>query len=207
MNRTSKRRGRNPRQATQPKRITMTDPNESKTDGGVPSPAAPCSAKRGDRVFTPEWCASDMVNHFRPEGRILEPFKGGGVFTDLIPHADWCEIDEGRDFFAWSDPVEWIISNPPYSKTRECFRHGYRIAANVVYLVPLRNVFSGHGFVVELHQTGGIVEIRCYGTGSRLGFPMGNAVGAIHWKRGYAGPTRFSFYGQNANRQGIDTHE
>jgi hypothetical protein len=164
--------------------------------------AAPSgSALRGDRVFTPEWCARDMVEHFKPAGRILEPFKGGGVFTTLLPQADWCEIEEGRDFFAWSEPVEWIISNPPYSKTRDCFRHGYRVAQNVVYLVPLRNVFSGHGFVVELHQTGGIAEIRCYGTGSKLGFPMGNAVGAIHWKRGYDGPTRFSFYGPNMRDQ------
>ena len=145
-------------------------------------------------MFTPEWCARDMVEHFKPTGRILEPFRGGGVFTDLMPTAEWCELDEGKDFFDWVAPVDWIISNPPYSKTRSCFMHARSLACDVVFLVPLRNIFSGHGFVVELHETGGLKEIRCYGTGSRLGFPMGNAIGAIHWHKGYAGETRFSFY-------------
>ena len=32
--------------------------------------------KRGDRVYTPEWVARDMLEHFRPSGRILEPCRG-----------------------------------------------------------------------------------------------------------------------------------
>jgi len=165
---------------------------------GCPAVAGSASSvRRGDRVFTPEWCARDMVDHFKPTGRILEPFRGGGVFTDIMPTAEWCELDEGKDFFDWVAPVDWIISNPPYSKTRPCFMHARSLANDVVFLVPLRNIFSGHGFVVELHEAGGLKEIRCYGTGSRLGFPMGNAIGAIHWRKGYAGETRFSFYPQN----------
>ena len=77
------------------------------------------SKKRGDRVFTPDWAAEDIVRHFCPTGHILEPFKGDGVFLRYLPSkVDWCEIEEGRDFFAWKDAVDWIISNPPYSITR-----------------------------------------------------------------------------------------
>ena len=148
--------------------------------------------KRGDRVYTPDWVAADMVQHFAPAGRILEPFRGHGVFTALLPHADWCEIDEGRDFFAWTEPVDWIISNPPYSLTRPCFKHAYTIAEHIVFLVPLRNVFSGYGFVKEIRAFGGMPEIRLYGTGGRLGFPMGNCVGAIYCRRGYTGPTTWT---------------
>ena len=142
--------------------------------------------------MTPDWVAKDMVDHFAPNGRVLEPCRGTGAFTDLLPDADWCEIAEGRDFFEWSKPVDWVISNPPYSMTRQWFRHSYTIANNLVYLVPLRNVFSGYGFIREIHAYGGIVEIRTYGTGGRLGFPMGNAVGAFHIQRGYSGRTGFS---------------
>jgi hypothetical protein len=149
--------------------------------------------KKGDRVYTPEWAARDMVAHFRPSGRVLEPFRGGGVFTSLLPDAEWCEIDEGRDFFAWSQPVDWIISNPPYSLTRDCFRHAYLLARDFVFLVPLRNIFSGFGFIREIHAFGGMPEIRLYGTGGTLGFPMGNAVGAIHCRRSYQGPTQWSY--------------
>ena len=148
--------------------------------------------KKGDRVYTPEWAARDMIEFFKPTGRVLEPFKGGGVFTNLCPSWDWCEIEEGKDFFEWKEPVDWIVSNPPYSKLRPVWRHAATIADNIVYLIPLRNFFSGYGFVREALDYGGIVHIRLYGTGGRLGFPMGNAVGAIHWRRGYTGQTGWS---------------
>lgn len=147
---------------------------------------------RSDRVMTPAWCAADMVEYFHPTGRILEPFKGAGVFLTYLPSAAWCEVDEGRDFFDWRDPVDWIISNPPYSQTRPAFRHARVLAHDVVFLVPLRNIFSGYGFIRELRQEGGIAAIRLYGTGSRLNFPMGNAIGAVHWQRNYIGPITLS---------------
>jgi hypothetical protein len=124
----------------------------------------------------------------------MEPCKGKGVFMEFLPpDTEWCEITEGRDFFEWSKPVDWVVSNPPYSLTRKWFNHSYRVARNLLYLVPLRNVFSGYGFVEEIYGFGGIVEIRLYGTGGSIGFPMGNAVGAFHVLLGYQGKTEFSF--------------
>lgn len=152
------------------------------------------SEKTGDIVYTPAWVAADMVEHFKPVGNVLDPCRGKGAFTDLLPGADWCEIEDGRDFFDWTQHVDWAISNPPYSLTRPWFKHSYTIADNLCYLVPLRNIFSGYGFVREIHEWGGIKEIRTYGTGGRLGFPMGNAVGAMHIQRQYRGATTFSFY-------------
>lgn len=153
------------------------------------------SEKTGDVVYTPEWVAEDMVSHFNPTGVVLDPCRGRGAFHDLLPEGSpWCEISEGRDFFDWHEPVDWVISNPPYSLTRKWFRHSYEIADNLVYLIPLRNLFSGYGFVRELCEYGGIVEIRLYGTGGRLGFPMGNAVGAVHARRDYRGETTLSFF-------------
>lgn len=105
----------------------------------------------GDRVWTPEWCVRDMIEHFQPKGEILEPFKGAGAFTDLLPDAHWCEVDEGRDFFSWVKPVDWIISNPPYSRTVDCFRHGHNIAENVVFLVPIWKAFTANGLLVDLY--------------------------------------------------------
>jgi hypothetical protein len=105
----------------------------------------------------------------------------------------WCEITDGHDFFAWTGKVDWVVGNPPYSMTRVWFRHSYTIADNLLYLVPLRNVFSGYGFIREIFNYGGIREIRVYGTGGSLGFPMGNAVGAFHIERGYRGLAQFSF--------------
>lgn len=152
--------------------------------------------KRGDRVMTPEWAAKDMVDFFQPSGRVLEPFRGEGVFTNLCPDWDWCEIDEEKDFFDWKDPADWVVSNPPYSKLRPVWRHAATLADNIVFLVPLRNHFSGYGFVKEGREYGGIAHIRLYGTGSKLGFPMGNAIGAIHWKKGYKGLSGWSDFNE-----------
>lgn len=151
------------------------------------------SEKTGDVVYTPSWVVADMVSHFCPVGRVLDPCRGKGAFTDALPGAYWCEITEGRDFFAWTTHVDWALGNPPYSLTRQWFRHSYKIAEHLLYLVPLRNVFSGFGFVREIYDFGGIVEIRHYGTGGSLGFPMGNAVGAFHIQCGYVGDMKTSF--------------
>ena len=152
------------------------------------------SKQLGDRVFTPDWAAEDMVRHFRPAGRILEPFKGRGVFLQFMPGAAWCEVDEGRDFFQWRDKVDWIVTNPPYSLMRECWRHAATVADNIVFLLPIRNFFSADGFMREVHAYGGLREIRIYGSGGKLGFPMGNCVGAVHCQRAYSGDMRWTRY-------------
>lgn len=151
--------------------------------------------KHGDVVYTPDWCAADMLQHFQLFGDILDPCRGKGAFYDKLPTGSaWCEITDGRDFYTWTTPVTWVVGNPPYSQTRRWFKHSYSVADNLLYLVPLRNIFSGYGFVREIYTFGGIVHIRHYGTGARLGFPMGNAIGALHIQRGYAGPMSTSFY-------------
>ena len=145
--------------------------------------------KHGDRVYTPDHIVVDIVTFFKPCGRVLEPFAGAGAFLARLPTADWCEIDRGRDFFLYQSHVDWIVSNPPYSLTREAFRHAATLADHIVYLLPLRNVFSGFGFVKEIQDFGGFHTIRVYGTGGSIGFPMGNAVGAFYWQKGYRGLT------------------
>jgi hypothetical protein len=83
----------------------------------------------GDVVYTPDWVARDMVDFFKPSGRILEPCKGDGVFLKYLPpHTEWCEIQEGRDFFKWSEPVDWIVGNPPYAGFGEFIKHSMTIA-------------------------------------------------------------------------------
>ena len=59
--------------------------------------------KPKDVVYTPDNVARDMVQFFKPSGRILEPSKGEGVFLKYLPGADWYEITEGKDFFNYND--------------------------------------------------------------------------------------------------------
>ena len=82
----------------------------------------------GDIVYTPDWVARDMVDYFKPSGRILEPSCGDGAFLRHLPaNTEWCEIEKGRDFFTWHDCVDWIIGNPPYMIYDQWMAHSFEL--------------------------------------------------------------------------------
>lgn len=158
----------------------------------TPQPALFHAPVEKDVVYTPDWLAELVIDHFKPAGRCLDPCRGDGAFHSRLPGADWCEIAEGRDFFAWSDQVDWVIGNPPYSCLLGWIRHSFRIAENVVYLMPLHRVFASYEFINDLQRWGGVREILVVGTGATAGFPFGHCLGVVHYKRGYSGETRWS---------------
>lgn len=150
---------------------------------------------KSDVVYTPNTLAKDVVDYFRPAGLCLDPCAGNNVFYDLLPAgAEWCEIERGRDFYAWGKPVDWIVSNPPFSHYAAWMRHSMKVARNIVYLTPIYKVFASGKFQDELFRWGGIVHIRRYGTGSEWGFPFGHALAAVHYKANYTGSTTWSRY-------------
>lgn len=154
-----------------------------------------------DIVYTPDWLARDVVEYFTPQGECLDPCSGGGAFLQYLPTgSEWCEIEQGRDFYAWTKPVDWIISNPPYSHLLAWIRHSFRVAENIVYLMPVHRVFSSAEFLKDLMKWGGVAQIRLYGTGTTAGFAFGNALGAVHYRKGYHGPTAWSQYQKGTPR-------
>lgn len=93
-----------------------------------------------DRVMTPPDLALRIVGHFKPQGySILEPCEGDGSFTAAFE--TWgtklvfsCEIDRGEDFLTWETPVDWIITNPPWSNFLAFLKHSMTVAHDVVFL-------------------------------------------------------------------------
>lgn len=140
-----------------------------------------------DVVFTPPEVAAAMVRHFPLSGRVLDPCKGDGAFWSLLDGADYCELQEGRDFFEYAEPVDWIIGNPPYSVYSRWLAHSMTIAENIVYLIPINKAFNSSSMLKATYDYGGIAEIVHVGPGSRLKFPIGFAIGAVHYQRGYTG--------------------
>lgn len=146
-----------------------------------------------DIVFTPPEIAADVVEWFRPSGKILDPCRGGGAFSGLMPGCDWCEIRDGRDFFEWRERADWIVSNPPYSIFLKWLQHSLRVADDIVYVIPISKVWHSMAVLDAIRRWGGIVEIRVLGNGRRIGFPFGFACGAVHFRRAHAGDTKISF--------------
>jgi len=152
------------------------------------------SARR-DNVRTPVVLAQDMINFFKPDGRCLDPCSGDGVFLRMLSKgSEWCEIQQGRDFYAWHKPVDWIIGNPPYSHYTAWLRHSMTLSINIVYVMPVYKVFASGKFLDELFAWGGIKHFRRYGTGTQWGFPFGHALSAVHYQQHYAGATEWSKY-------------
>lgn len=147
-----------------------------------------------DVVYTPDWIAADMVEYFQPKGKILEPSAGDGVFLRYLPTADWCEIANGRDFFAYHDSVDWCIGNPPYGLYLEWMEHSMDIAKDIVYLLPTNKPFVSFGAISRMRKWGQIRHIRHYAGGRRIGFPMGFAIAAIHYQRDYFGDISMSYF-------------
>lgn len=145
-----------------------------------------------DEVQTPAVLARLLVRHFRPKGRILEPCCGEGRILRCLPHgAQWCEIKLGRDFFAWREPVDWILTNPPWSQIRPFLRHAMIVADNVVFLLTINHLWT----------KARLSDIRAAGFGIReiflvempREFPQsGFQLGAVHLQRRWRGRIKLS---------------
>lgn len=137
--------------------------------------------------------AQRVVAHFQPEGRCLEPFRGDGAFFRHLPAgSDWCEIDEGIDFFAYAQPVDWIITNPPFSNLTQVFEHAFQVAENCVFVIPISKYWSSAPRLKAVRTYGGLCELVHLGTGRDIGFDIGFPFAAMHFQRGYTGLIRES---------------
>lgn len=146
-----------------------------------------------DKVMTREDIAIKIIKYFNPNGITLEPCRGSGSFYNNIKcEKDWCEIDEGRDFFNYDKKVNWIITNPPYSIYDKFLLKAFEVADNVVFLVPLAKAFKSQKIDKEIEKYGGLKEIVMLGGGGKIGFPFGFPCGCLYYKRGYKGDVKIT---------------
>jgi len=145
-----------------------------------------------DIVYTPSELALEIINHYNPQGLILDPCRGDGAFSNHIPNCLWCELSQGRDFLNWSDKVDWIISNPPWSKMRKFLEHGMLVSDNIVYLTSI-NHYTTKRRIKDMRSAGfSIKEFYCIATPKS--FPQsGFQLAAVHTKRNYTGTITMSY--------------
>jgi len=152
-----------------------------------------------DIVYTPEPIAKAIIKHFAPSGAILDPCRGNGVFYKHLPNAEWCEIQDGRDFFLWSKRVDWIISNPPFSLVQQWLLHSFEIADNIVYLLPSNKPFNSDRFMRKIYEWGGIKTMFQLGSGRDIfdNYNVGFGFAAFYFLKDYSGPINIVFGAQN----------
>jgi hypothetical protein len=136
-----------------------------------------------DRIYTPDYLAKEIVEHFKPIGKILEPCCGEGAFLKYLPTADWCEIDKGRDFMLAKGKWDWIITNPPYSKYRDFLSHSFDLADNIVFLQFVNAFFMRKRVGIMRDKGFEIKEILYLSTPPKPWPQTGFQVGCIYWTK------------------------
>ena len=144
---------------------------------------------KNDVVFTPDWLARQICEMFPISGKVLEPCKGEGVFLKYLPsNTEWCEIVDGKNFYDYHEKVDWLVTNPPYSDFNRFLDHSFKLADNIVLLVPVAKMFKSMGTLRTIFNYGGFVSIHTL-PASKAGFPFGFPCAVYYLKRGYKGET------------------
>ena len=151
-------------------------------------------AMLNDIVMTPEWLAKRVIDSLPIEGKVLDPCRGLGAFYNQLPgDKDWCELSEGKDFFEYTDKVDWIVTNPPWSIYRKFTQHAYSIADNVCFLVTIQHDLALKARLRDMQEAGfGIREVYTIDTpkenpGDKPWPQMGFQLGWVWKQRGYTG--------------------
>lgn len=138
-------------------------------------------------LSTPRRLAQAIVDHFQPQGSMLEPCAGSGAFLDCMEGAEWCEIEENRDFFSYAKLVDWIITNPPYEQRLEFLVRSLQLAKNIIFLIQVPSLF----FQAKLHLITkwecGIREIVLIDNPPDPWPFFDMRLGVVHIKKGHRG--------------------
>lgn len=147
--------------------------------------------KSDDVVMTPEPLAKALVEHFKPSGKGLEPCCGTGNILKYLPDADWCEIQQGKDFFDYNNNVDYTFTNPPWSQIRKFLLHSMEIADNIYFLITINHIWTKARLRDIKEAEFGIKEICIFDTPKE--FPQsGFQCGMVHLQKGYKGNIKFS---------------
>ena len=159
--------------------------------------------RRNDIVYTATEFAKWVIEDLQPAGKCLDPCRGRGAFYQAMVErasrvegctVDWCESDLGRDFLDYSEPCDWLVTNPPWSTYRQIAAHAFRLASTVAFLVRLHNALgtaarhrdyleAGHGLKQII-----VVDWALAGL-QREGFTLA----LFHWEKGYRGECRWRY--------------
>ena len=104
-----------------------------------------------DKIYTPHSLVERHITHvaelFLPNDTIYEPFSGDGRYVTALKNKFpdnailHTEIDSGSDFFLFTDDVDVIISNPPYSIIDKVLKKSVELKPRVIsYLFGYVNV-------------------------------------------------------------------
>lgn len=161
--------------------------------GGIKFPKKLIPAKnkpQADKVYTPDWLAEAIVNHYKPWGKCLEACAGGGAFVRAmekfgVKSINTMEIDDGSDFLEdefWAK-YDFIVTNPPFSKFRAFLKKSMEVADNVVFLCTINHIFGLKARLRDIKDAGFYIREVLLCDTPESWPSSGFAVGAVYLSR------------------------
>jgi len=101
-----------------------------------------------DKHYTPEEVAKDCLDLLPIKYTDIVVDAGSGIkkvwYDNLKVKTKYeYEIEEGNDFLKHTDPVDWVVGNPPFSLGWEFLHHSSRIARKgIAFLGSYKNINS-----------------------------------------------------------------
>jgi hypothetical protein len=167
---------------------------------------------KNNKRYTADECALAIVRHyadqFGEDDNFADPCRGPGAFwnamVDVTTANDsdvyWCEIDPDlecvqesgpQNFLDFDTHTTWGFTNPPWSADEygPIFRLALKFFENIVFLIRVQNATTT-ARRQEWEAAGfGLKEIAVV-RWQDAGFPPeGLPLAAMHWQRGWTGPT------------------
>jgi len=111
----------------------------------------------------------------------LDPFRGKGVYYDNFraDFKDWCEIEDGKDFFSYEGTPSIICSNPPYSLLDKVFAKSIELKPRVISYLLLHGAMTPRRMEMFNEAGYGLTSIyitkvyKWYGMAEAYTFEMG----------------------------------
>lgn len=95
---------------------------------------------------TPEWCYKNLPIDWSQFKTALEPCAGDGRILNFLSDKgitmDYCEIQEGLDFFEHEGEYDLIFTNPPFSIAQEFIEKALGMAPTVIMLLRINFLSS-----------------------------------------------------------------
>jgi type I restriction-modification system DNA methylase subunit len=132
-----------------------------------------------DVIYTPKELAINCINSFdlKTNDTVLDPFFGNGIFFNNYPdyvNKQLCEIEPpyNKDFFKFNEQVDYIISNPPFSKINNVLEHTIEITKKGFgYILAAHNLTEKRVKFIN-NNNFGITGFAFYWVKEWFGFPV-----------------------------------
>ena len=98
-----------------------------------------------DFYATPPWCYENLDIDWSMFSSAHEPCRGDGRIQFFLEeeHSLACtysEINEGKDFFDWTEGTDLILTNPPFSLAQDFIDHAVAFSNTCIMLLRINSV-------------------------------------------------------------------